>query len=178
MFILYREVRQTERSRKNSNENEGMKHLVWMRNTIFLLLAILALQFWLGMTINLEVNIPVKHLGPLSSILYFGGHFIFVLLHIANGFFILVVAIVLLSLSFMNRHSSLKIVSVITLASVMGAIVNGILFLDSGQFFGWSIGMAMSAVSALISASIGLFLVGHLLGLEESKSSKIDPPGY
>ena len=156
-----------ETAKTASQRGLGLKHLVWMRNTFFLFLAVMALQFWLGMTINLEVNIPVKHLGLFASLFYFGSHFTFVLIHIANGLVILIIALILLVLSFMNRHRSLKIISLIALFSVIGAIANSILFLESGQFFGWSIGMSMSAVSALISASIGLFYVGQLLGLDE-----------
>lgn len=160
-----------ETAKTASKRGLEVKHLVWMRNTFFLFLAVIALQFWLGMTINLEVNMPVKHLGLVASLLYFGSHFTFVLIHISNGLVILIIALILLALSFMNRHRSLKIISLIALFSVIGAIANGILFLESGQFFGWSIGMSMSAVSALISASIGLFYVGQLLGLDEKTGS-------
>ena len=60
-----------------------------IRNVIFLLIGLLAAQFWLGMTINLEVNIPVKHLGAIQSLIYFGSRFDFVLAHIIIGFAIL-----------------------------------------------------------------------------------------
>jgi hypothetical protein len=166
-----------ETEEMESQRNLNLKHLVRMRNTFFLFIAVISLQFWIGMTINLEVNIPVKHLGPISSLFYFGSHFTFVLIHIANGLFILTIAIILVTISFMNSRRSLRIVSLIALFSVVGAIVNGILFLASGQFFGWSIGMAMSAVSALVSASIGLFYVGHSLGLSEKVGPKKSSSG-
>lgn len=149
---------------QKSEESKSSKLMAWTRNATFLFLALLALQFWLGMSINLEVNIPVKHLGALGSLLYFGSHFTFVLVHIVNGFSILAVAILILIFSIRSSYKSLRIISAIELASVAGAIVNGILFLESGQFFGWSIGMAMSAVSALIAASVELYVLGGIIG--------------
>jgi uncharacterized membrane protein len=56
---------------------------------------------------------------------------------------------------------SIRICAIVILAGVIGAIANGILFLMSGQFFGWSIGMAMSAVSVLIVSAITLYFIGE-----------------
>ena len=131
-----------------------------IRNLIFLLLALLVAQFWLGMTINLEVNIPVKYLGAVQSLAYFGSHFGFILAHIVTGFAILVTSLAFLFLSYKTQFLSLRICAIIVLAGVIGAITNGILFLMSGQFFGWSIGMAMSAVSVLIVSAISLYFIG------------------
>ena len=142
-------------------EHGKTNYIVRIRNVTFLLLGLLILQFWLGMTINLEVNIPVKHLGAIQSILYFGGHFDFVLVHIINGFAILLVSLIFLILSFKTQLLSIRICAIGILAGVIGAIANGILFLMSGQFFGWSIGMAMSAVSVLIVSAITLYFIGE-----------------
>ena len=48
--------------------------IVWMCNVIFLLLGFLIAQFWLGMTINLEVDIPVKHLGAILRLVNRNGN--------------------------------------------------------------------------------------------------------
>jgi uncharacterized membrane protein len=58
---------------------------------------------------------------------------------------------------------SLRICAIIILAGVIGAITNGILFLMSGQFFGWSIGMAMSAVTVLVVSAISLYYIGQYI---------------
>ncbi len=141
----------------------GVQVLIRIRNVTFILLALLIPQFWLGMTINLEVNIPVKNLNAIGSLTYYGEHFPLILIHILNGFLILTVSVVLLLLSLRTEYKSIRILSIIIMTSVIGAIVNGILFLESGQFFGWSIGMAMSAVSALVLVAIILYFIGKNL---------------
>ncbi|MEM3192975.1 MAG: hypothetical protein QW292_13010 [Candidatus Parvarchaeota archaeon] len=153
----------TKKKAFNSVKGESAFHIIRIRNLIIVLFAFLIFQFWLGMTINLEINMPIKHLGALESLIYYGGHFGFILVHIVNGFCILVVSLILFSESIKSSYTSLKIGSSVTLAAVVGAIVNGILFLESGQFFGWSVGMAMSAVSVLIAAAISLYFVGRNL---------------
>ncbi len=137
--------------------------IVKMRNLIFLLLALVAAQFWLGMTINLEVNLPVKNLGALQSLIYFGSHFGFILAHIINGIAILVTSLAFLVLSFKTQFLSLKVCAIVVLAGVIDAIINGMLFLMSGQFFGWSIGMAMDAVSVLIVSAVAMYFIGKNL---------------
>ncbi len=95
--------------------------------------------------------------------MYFGSHFGFILAHIVVGFTILITSLGLLVLSFRTHILSLRISAVIILAGVIGAIINGILFLMSGQFFGWSIGMAMSAVTVLIVSAISLYYIGQYI---------------
>ncbi|MCW6171189.1 MAG: hypothetical protein LVQ96_08500 [Thermoplasmatales archaeon] len=142
--------------------------IVNIRNVIFLLLGLLIIQFWLGMTINLEVNIPVKHFGAMRSLMYFGGHFGFVLVHVIIGFAILLTSLTFLILGFKTHLLSLRICAIVAFAGVIGAITNGILFLMSGQFFGWSIGMAMSAVSVLVVSAVSLYFVGKNMQSERA----------
>ena len=144
-------------------ETKKTQSIVRIRNLVFVLLALLIVQFWLGMTINLEIDIPVKYLGAVQTLLYFGSHFGFILAHIIVGFTILINSLGLLVLSFRTHILSLRISAVIILAGVIGAIINGILFLMSGQFFGWSIGMAMSAVTVLIVSAISLYYIGQYI---------------
>ncbi len=146
---------------KKSTESGTTDSIVKMRNAIFLLLGLLIAQFWLGMTINLEVNIPVKHLGAIQSLMYFGSHYGFITEHIITGFAILLTSLAFLILAFKTQLLPLRICAIVIFAGVICAITNGILFLMSGQFFGWSIGMAMSAVSVLIVSAIGLYFLGE-----------------
>ena len=74
-------------------ETKKTQSIVRIRNLVFVLLALLIVQFWLGMTINLEIDIPVKYLGAVQSLLYFGSHFGFILAHIVVGFAILISSI-------------------------------------------------------------------------------------
>ena len=80
---------------------------------------------------------------------------------VINGFAILLVSLVFLILGFKTQLLSIRICAIVILAGVIGAIANGILFLMSGQFFGWSIGIAMSAVSVLIVSAISLNFMGE-----------------
>ena len=144
-------------------ETKKTQSIVRIRNLVFVLLALLIVQFWLGMTINLEIDIPVKYLGAVQTLLYFGSHFGFILAHIIVGFTILINSLGLLVLSFRTHILSLRISAVIILAGVIGAITNGILFLMSGQFFGWSIGMAMSAVTVFVVSAISLYYIGQYI---------------
>ncbi len=146
-----------------------IQSIVRIRNLVFVLLALLIAQFWLGMTINLEIDIPVKYLGAVQTLVYFGSHFGFILAHIVVGFAILITSLGFLVLSFRTHILSLRICSIVTFAGVIGAITNGILFLMSGQFFGWSIGMAMSAVTVLIVSAISLYFVGENIKNEPAK---------
>ncbi len=144
---------------------ESYKDILYhIRNTEVIFLALIALQFWLGMSINLELNLPVKHLSPIYSIIYYSSHFVFIFAHILNGVLLLIFSLLYLFWAVRSNQKSLKLIGFIGTTSIIGAIINGILFLMSGQFFGWSIGMAMSAVSALLAYSVGFYFIGIELG--------------
>lgn len=146
--------------------NAGKRSLRLLRNTSFGFLALMMLQFWLGMTVNLEVNLPVKHLNVPSSLSYYGGFSPYVLAHIVNGVMLLLLSMMLVALSVRSNYRSLRITSLIAFLAVIGAVINGVLFLTSGQFFGWSVGMAMSAFSATFSVAIGLYFTGYYFDSE------------
>lgn len=161
-------VEKSEKNRVKNSGSESMHVIVLMKNVILILFFLMIIQFWLGMTINLEVNMPVKHLGIIESLLYYGGNYGFIAAHVANGIILLTFSLVFLLISLRSSYTSLKIGSAVTLASVVGAVVNGVLFLESGQSFGWSIGMAMSAVGVLVSAAASLYFVGKNLARVEA----------
>jgi hypothetical protein len=99
-----------------------------------MLSGLLITQFWLGMTINLEVNIPVKYLDLIQSPIYFGSHCACILAHIVNGLALLLTSLIFLFLCFKTLYLSLKICTIFILAGVIGDITNGVLFLMSGRF--------------------------------------------
>lgn len=144
------------------------KNSILMRNTSFAFLALIIAQFWLGMTINLEVSLPVRNFGFFQSIAYYGQQSVYVLGHIINAILILLLAIMFLALALRSHVKPFIATGAIGLASVVGAIINGILFLMSGQFFGWSIGMAMSATSAIVSFAVGLYFIGYYTSSHQS----------
>ena len=141
--------------------------IILLRNVSIIFLALIGLQFWLGMSINLELNLPVKNLSAIGSIEYYAGHFGFILAHVVNGILLLLTALVYLAIALRSKVRPLEIIGIVGTVSIVSAIGLGIMFLVSGQFFGWSIGMAMSAVSALIVYAIGLYFIGaHIDGTE------------
>jgi len=169
----YRKGRIAEKNSERKMRDDR-KILVRLRNTTVIFLILITLQFWLGMSINLELNLPVKHLPPISSLIYYASHFGFILVHVLNGSLLLVVSFLYLFSAVISNFKSLKVIGVIGTVSVVGAVINGILFLMSGQFFGWSIGMAMSAVSALLTYSVGLYFIGIELGRKRGAQGIVD----
>ncbi len=137
-----------------------LKNLSAMRNTAFAFLALIMAQFWLGMTINLEIALPVKHLDAFSTFSFYAGFSWYIAGHIVIGLILLLLSLMFLSISLRVESRAIKITAAISVASVIGAIMNGIMFLMSGQFFGWSVGMAMSALSAVVSIAVGLYYIG------------------
>lgn len=135
-----------------------------LRNTAFYTIALTAIEFWLGMTLNLETPLPVKNLGFGQSLVYFAGHYQLVMTHVIVAILILGLSVMYLSLSFRVSMPGQRIIGIIGFFAVIGAGISGMAFLASGQFFGYSIGMAMSAVSLLVTYSAGLYLSGTYLG--------------
>ncbi|MEM0161161.1 MAG: hypothetical protein QXQ25_05520 [Thermoplasmata archaeon] len=135
-----------------------------MRTITIIFLVFVSLQFWLGMTINLELFLPIKYLSAVPSLIYYMSHYGFILVHVIDGFSLLLLTLLFLYFAFKEHYLSLKVISIVATSSVIGAIINGILFLMSGQFFGYSIGMAMSAISALITFAVGLYYIGFNIG--------------
>lgn len=158
----------------SKNATEGFKHplhfklkkmyepkrLKALRTAVVVFMALMAYQFWLGMTVNLESALPVKHLPVFSALSYYYNNFLFLRAHIINAILILGVAIMFLYISTRLRAKSFLVVAIVGLISITGGIINGLMFLASGQFFGYSIGMAMSAVAAIITYSAGLYYIG------------------
>lgn len=134
-----------------------------LRNHVIIFLSLILVQFWLGMTINLEVPLPNLAYGGIPALLFYPIHYLPVLLHMVVAVAILMVSISFLALSIRTGSRALIITGAIGLAAILGAIYNGIEFLLSGQFFGYSIGMAMSAVSAIVVYAVSLYYMGVIL---------------
>ena len=141
-----------------------------LRTMIIVFIPLFTLQFWLGMSINLEINLPVEHFSAVESVIYFSSHFPMILAHILTGSLIVILATVFLAVSLTSSTRSFAIIGIIGMSAVIGATVNGILFLMTGQFFGNSIGMAMSAVVALITYLTVLYKTGLILGRKQLAS--------
>ncbi len=145
---------------KDDSPSREARNLILMRNISVAFLVLILVQFWLGMTVNLEVSLPRNNLPLLSSISLYLETSGFVIAHMILGILLLLLSLLFLTIAYRSCFPALKITGTISFLAVVGAVINGLLFIKSGQFFGWSIGMAMSAVIATISFAIGLYFIG------------------
>jgi hypothetical protein len=130
------------------------------------LLNMLALQFILGMILNLFVTIPAKHPGQTGNYFVRSAHSFAWAISIGGGvtlFLHVLVAIGLLfgSIAFVVRatkaHSKLYMwVSIVGLVGILAAFSNGLSFLDFNKDFSSFI-MAMGYILATIAYVTGIF---------------------
>lgn len=142
---------------------DGLKIARSLKIHAFVFLGLILVQFWLGMTINLEVSLPTLSYGGISALMFYLMHFWPVISHTLIAIVILAVSARFLAISFKSGSRALVVTGIIGLAAVLGAIYNGVAFLLSDQFFGNSIGMAMSAISAVVAYAIALYYIGSIL---------------
>ena len=125
-----------------------------MRNHGMGLLALLLLQFVLGMLTNLFVSFPETNDG-YKQWDYARSH-ILVIAHIALGMLLLIGTIVLFVRAVRARDRNWKIASGLGLGSVILAIMSGSEFISS-QNDALSFAMAMFFVVALVSLGWGVY---------------------
>jgi hypothetical protein len=101
---------------------------------------LLFIQFWLGMSINLFVSLPMYRQQDFSS--YGGGQEVFA--HIASGVVILVLAGLILSFSSRLRSRAVIVFSAAGLVFAVIAAATGATFLLKGQDDVLSLSMAVS----------------------------------
>ena len=103
-------------------------------------IVLLFIQFWLGMSINLFVMIPM--LSPFSFSSYAGGFEVFA--HIAIGVSVLAIAGVILSYGFRLKSTYISALSVVALVFAFIAPATGYAFVLRGQDSTLSMAMAIS----------------------------------
>lgn len=117
---------------------------------------LLFIQFWLGMEINLFVEIPAG--APLNFLGYSGGAGI--LAHIANGILILIVASLILIYSVRLTNSLFSKLSIVGIVFVVVAIIGGVFFIIMGLNNSFSMAMAMSFISVYTLYFYEFYLTG------------------
>jgi hypothetical protein len=138
----------------------------WVRPLTGLLLLLLALQFTIGMVVNLWVTLPASHPGANASN-YFAGvvqgdawalvtNDWSVQLHVIGGILIFVGAILLLVAAILRREALWIWVASLGLVGVMAAGFNGASFLNYGHNFS-SLLMSAGFVVALCAYMAGLY---------------------
>lgn len=128
------------------------------RITAFIILALLVIQYTLGMIANLDVQLPS---GNVSSWVF--QHSIVIQLHIYLGTSLIVAALVALILSLVARRPIGIAAAVAGLALIIFAWLSGIQFLASQQD-DLSLRMALGFMGAFIAYLIGYYFSGALRG--------------
>lgn len=126
----------------------------------------LFIQYWLGMSINLFIEIPLKT--PLNFFDYSGS--VEVLVHIANGILIFAVALAMLAYLLKQKGTLFSKLSVLAAAFVAIAIAGGLMFLLMGQDNSFSMAMAMSFISVYSIYFYEFYMAGRAEVLRDFKA--------
>ena len=137
-------------------------NLGFLSKLIIVELLLLMVQFWLGMTSNLFINIPLG--SAFSFFAYSGGLEVFA--HIINGSLIVVFGFAIVWFTFKTRNLIALKLSVLSIAFTVSAVANGITFLKifsvpSLYNFDndFSMGMAMSFLAVFTALFTELYLI-------------------
>jgi len=124
-----------------------------LRQASLAILIVLAVQFALGIGVNLYVTLPAAgHPGHAS---WFGNGALLAL-HAALGMFLLLASIFVLVRAIMARSVTLIVTSAAGLVAIFAAAFFGSGFTDK-LTDGYSLGMALATAAALVCYAIGLF---------------------
>src|SRR5215831_1403636 len=127
-----------------------------LRQASLAILIVLAVQFALGIGVNLYVTLPAAgHPGHAS---WFGNGALLAL-HAALGMFLLLASIFVLVRAIMARNVTLIVTSAAGLVAIFAAAFFGSGFTDK-LTDGYSLGMALATAVALVCYAIGLFAAG------------------
>jgi hypothetical protein len=134
-------------ARKTASRQAGL------RQASLAILIVLAVQFALGIGVNLYVTLPAAgHPGHGS---WFGNGALLAL-HAALGMFLLLASIFVLVRAIMARNVTLIVTSAAGLVAIFAAAFFGSGFTDK-LTDGYSLGMAMATAVALVCYAVGLF---------------------
>ncbi len=119
---------------------------------------LLFVQFWLGMSINLFIIVP---LGSALNFLHYSGG-VEVLAHIVNGVLVLAFAGVILAYGFKLKNTLISRLSVLGLIFVVVTVATGFTFALRSQDNSFSMAMAMSFLSIYTVYFSEFYLVGRM----------------
>jgi hypothetical protein len=138
------------------------RHLLALRGNTFGLLVILTVQFAIGVVVNLYATIPAKDkgsgiFGAIGRALIDGP--VSLAIHSGLGLLIVLAAVVLVVRSIVARNAASIVLSVIGLAAIASAALNGARFVADGGPASASLAMTLSAAVAMLCYATGLFLL-------------------
>jgi hypothetical protein len=139
------------------------RQLAALRGNTFGVLAMLIVQFAIGMVVNLYATIPAKDkgsgiFGAIGKALTNGPASLAT--HAGLALLIVLAAIALVVRSIVTRHAASIVLSAIGLAAIVAAAVNGARFVADGGPANASLAMALSTAVAMLCYSTGLLLLG------------------
>ena len=139
------------------------RQLAALRGNTFGALAMLIVQFAIGSVVNLYATIPAKDkgrgiFGAIGRALTNGPASLAA--HAGLGLLIVLAAVALVVRSVASRHAASIVVSVIGLAAIASAALNGARFVADGGPASASLAMALSTAVAMLSYAIGLLVLG------------------
>jgi asparagine N-glycosylation enzyme membrane subunit Stt3 len=139
------------------------RQLAALRGNTFGVLAMLIVQFAVGMVVNLYATIPARDkgsgiVGAIGRALTNGPASL--ASHAGLGLLIVLVGVALVVRSIVARHTASILLSVVGLAAIVSAALNGARFVADGGPANASLAMALSTAVAMLCYALGLFLLG------------------
>lgn len=139
------------------------RQLAALRGNTFGVLAMLIVQFAIGTVVNLYATIPVRDkgsgiVGAIGRALTNGPASLAT--HAGLGLLIVLAGVALVVRSIIARHTASIVLSVIGLAAIVSAALNGARFVADGGPANASLAMALSTAVAMLCYAIGLLLLG------------------
>ena len=138
-----------------------------LRTVVVITLILLAVQFLIGMVVNLYVQIPSVHPGADASDYFVGvvqgigwvlEHGTLALwIHTTVGLLLVLASFILLGLAIVSRQRVWILISVLGLLGIVGAGFNGASFLNYGHDFSsliMSSGFLLAVISYIVGFSI------------------------
>jgi hypothetical protein len=153
----------TETAPRRRSPAMSSRQLAALRGNTFGALAMLIVQFAIGIVVNLYATIPAQDkgsgiVGAIGRALTNGPASLAT--HAGLGLLIVLVGIALVVRSIVTGHTASIVLSVIGLAAIVSAALNGARFVADGGLANASLAMALSTALAMMCYAIGLLLLG------------------
>ena len=138
------------------------RQLAALRGNTFGILAMLIVQFAIGIVVNLYATVPARDkgsgiLGAIGRALTNGPASLAT--HAGLGLLIVIAAVALVVRSIVARRTAIIVLSVIGLTAIASAALNGARFVADGGPSSASLAMALSTAVAMLCYALGLLLL-------------------
>lgn len=141
-----------------------------LRSIMLLTLLLLNIQFFIGMLVNLYVQVPSVHPGANASNYFLGvvqgvgwalvASPLALLVHIVLGLLLVLASFIVIGFAIASRRRAWIILSILGWIGIVGAGFNGASFLNYGHDFS-SLLMSTGFVLAMIAYTLGVAITGE-----------------